>query len=184
MARVGDGAVLAELPVADAVTGPSRRVVSVRGVTPTGLAAPGVSVACHRVATSEQGTGGPGPDRVGAVAAADDASGREQTPPNGTGVGSGRESTEGPTGRTPSANPDSDRARVLALLDVNGGRMRQTRIIEETNWSKSKVSALLSEMHETGTILKLRLGRENIICLDGEEPDLALSPSDDEHGYT
>lgn len=83
----------------------------------------------------------------------------------------------------PLTEADDDEARVLTLLDANNGRLKQSRVVEETEWSKSKVSMLLSDMHEAGTVTKLRLGRENIICLDGEEPELALSSSDSEQRY-
>ncbi|MFC7134903.1 MULTISPECIES: helix-turn-helix transcriptional regulator [Salinibaculum] len=74
----------------------------------------------------------------------------------------------------------SDEDRVLKLLEDNGGRMKQVNIVEETEWSKSKVSMLLSEMEEAGDISKLRVGRENIISIKGEEPDAVGSPFDDE----
>jgi hypothetical protein len=74
----------------------------------------------------------------------------------------------------------SDEDRVVGLLEEKGGRMKQVNIVEETEWSKSKVSMLLSEMEEEGTISKLRVGRENIISLNGHEPELADSPFDDE----
>ena len=70
----------------------------------------------------------------------------------------------------------TDEARVKKLLDENGGRMKQVNIVEETGWSKSKVSMLLSEMEDDGEISKLRVGRENIISLEGHEPDAAGSP--------
>ena len=74
----------------------------------------------------------------------------------------------------------SDEDRVVKLLNENGGRMKQVNIVDETGWSKSKVSMLLSDMEDEGTISKLRVGRENIISLDGDEPDAAGSPFDDE----
>jgi len=58
--------------------------------------------------------------------------------------------------------------------------MKQVDIVETTDWSKSKVSMLLSDMEEDGDISKLRVGRENIISLAGEEPDAAGSPFDEE----
>ncbi|WP_336325198.1 helix-turn-helix transcriptional regulator [Halovenus sp. HT40] len=75
----------------------------------------------------------------------------------------------------------SDEDRVLKLLEDNGGRMRQVTIVEETEWSKSKVSMLLSDMEDEGEISKLRVGRENIISLAGEEPEAAGSPFEDEN---
>ncbi|WP_247728836.1 helix-turn-helix transcriptional regulator [Halovivax limisalsi] len=74
----------------------------------------------------------------------------------------------------------SDEDRVTALIEENGGRMKQVQIVEATDWSKSKVSMLLSEMESDGRISKLRVGRENIISLDGFEPEAARSPHDDE----
>jgi hypothetical protein len=74
----------------------------------------------------------------------------------------------------------NDDDRVIKLLEENGGRMKQVDIVETTEWSKSKVSMLLSDMEEDGDISKLRVGRENIISLAGEEPDAAGSPFDEE----
>lgn len=74
--------------------------------------------------------------------------------------------------------PDDDRVRTL--LEDNDGRMKQVTIVDETDWSKSKVSMLLSKMEDEGNISKLRVGRENIISLAGHEPDAAGSPFDDE----
>ncbi|AGN02380.1 hypothetical protein L593_12185 [Salinarchaeum sp. Harcht-Bsk1] len=75
--------------------------------------------------------------------------------------------------------PISDDRRVQQLLEDGGGRMKQTAIVEETDWSKSKVSMLLSEMEEDGRIKKIQVGRENIIALAGHEPEAASSPFDD-----
>ena len=74
----------------------------------------------------------------------------------------------------------SDEDHVLNLLEENGGRMKQVAIVEETDWSKSKVSMLLSEMEDDGEISKLRVGRENIISIAGQEPEAARSPFEDE----
>lgn len=74
----------------------------------------------------------------------------------------------------------SDEDRVVRLLREHGGRMKQHRIVDETGWSKSKVSVLLSEMEEEGTVSKLRVGRENVVSLDGFEPPAAGSPFDEE----
>ncbi|WP_254543608.1 helix-turn-helix transcriptional regulator [Halomarina pelagica] len=74
----------------------------------------------------------------------------------------------------------TDEDRVMNLLAENGGRMKQVNIVEETDWSKSKVSMLLSDMEEEGYISKLRVGRENIISRAGDEPRAARSPFDDD----
>ena len=74
----------------------------------------------------------------------------------------------------------SDEQRVVKLLEARGGRMKQVDIVERTDWSKSKVSMLLSEMESDGTVSKLRVGRENIVSLAGHEPDATESPFGDE----
>ena len=74
----------------------------------------------------------------------------------------------------------SDEDRVINLLEANGGRMKQVNIVDRCEWSKSKVSMLLSDMEERELISKLRVGRENIISLKGHEPDATRSPLDDE----
>ncbi|AEH35342.1 helix-turn-helix transcriptional regulator [Halopiger xanaduensis] len=73
----------------------------------------------------------------------------------------------------------TDEDRVVKLIRENGGRMKQVNIVEETGWSKSKVSMLLSDMEDDGLISKLRVGRENIISLDGFEPEATKSPFDE-----
>jgi hypothetical protein len=73
----------------------------------------------------------------------------------------------------PADEPDwellSDEERVEYLLEENGGRMKQARIVEETGWSNAKVSQLLSGMDDAGRVDKLRIGRENLISLPDEE---------------
>ncbi|WP_248516355.1 helix-turn-helix transcriptional regulator [Salinarchaeum laminariae] len=91
----------------------------------------------------------------------------------------GAETDTTETEPVPPQEPLSDDRRVLQLLEDGGGRMKQTAIVEETEWSKSKVSMLLSEMEADGEIRKIQIGRENIIALEGHEPEAATSPFDD-----
>ncbi|MWG36403.1 helix-turn-helix transcriptional regulator [Halomarina oriensis] len=107
--------------------------------------------------------------------------------PNGGGTDgetSSPESTPEPAPEPEPAVTDeellSDEDRVRSLLAENGGRMKQVNIVDETGWSKSKVSMLLSEMEEDEEIHKLRVGRENIISRSGDEPDATRSTFDDE----
>ncbi|SEP94140.1 helix-turn-helix transcriptional regulator [Natrinema salaciae] len=89
-----------------------------------------------------------------------------------------------PTNDGDDAGPDplseeelmTDEDRVVKLIRENGGRMKQVNIVDATGWSKSKVSMLLSDMEDDGTISKLRVGRENIISLEGFEPEATKSP--------
>ncbi|WP_226007274.1 helix-turn-helix transcriptional regulator [Natrinema salinisoli] len=70
----------------------------------------------------------------------------------------------------------TDRERVRRLLRENGGRMKQSNIVDSVDWSKAKVSRLLADLEEDGQITKLRLGRENLVCLPGHEPTASKSP--------
>ncbi|APX98312.1 helix-turn-helix transcriptional regulator [Natronorubrum daqingense] len=70
----------------------------------------------------------------------------------------------------------TDREQVQQLIQDNGGRMKQSRIVDSVDWSKAKVSRLLAELEEEGRITKLRLGRENLVCLPGHEPTASQSP--------
>nr|WP_157224699.1 membrane-associated protein/domain-like protein [Natronococcus occultus] len=70
----------------------------------------------------------------------------------------------------------TDRERVCELIKENGGRMKQSKIVDSVDWSKAKVSRLLAELEEDEQVTKLRLGRENLVCLPGHEPTASRSP--------
>ncbi|XVH33863.1 DUF7343 domain-containing protein (plasmid) [Haloferacaceae archaeon DSL9] len=76
-------------------------------------------------------------------------------------------------GNSGSAEPAiiTDEDRVIRLLRQNGGRVPQREIVASTEWSKSKVSRLLSRMEEDGHLTKVTLGRENLIVLGDEVGD-------------
>ena len=92
--------------------------------------------------------------------------------------GSGNGATES-TAEVADSMPMTDEDRVVALLREHGGRMKQSHIVERTDWSKAKVSRLLSAMNEEGSVEKLSIGRENIISLDGHGPEAARSPHEE-----
>ncbi|MFB6282661.1 MAG: helix-turn-helix transcriptional regulator, partial [Halobacteria archaeon] len=103
-----------------------------------------------------------------------DVNAEEATPPD-TDIqeGGSVESEETDDGDVSSLDEEllTDEDRVVRMLEREGGRMKQVDIVEETGWSKSKVSMVLSEMEDEGLISKMRLGRENIIDLEDEEED-------------
>jgi hypothetical protein len=87
-------------------------------------------------------------------------------------------STDGPPGGgQPSGDepepldPDllSPEEYVTRLLDRNGGRMKQRDIVEETDWSKAKVSRRLSKMEEEGVVERTRIGRGKVV--ERADPD-------------
>jgi hypothetical protein len=93
-------------------------------------------------------------------------------------------SPDGDASRQADAEPDADESvrmltdaeRIERLLADHGGRIRQSRIVEETDWSKAKVSRVLSSMENDDTVVKIRIGRENIVARPGDEPDVAEPP--------
>ena len=69
----------------------------------------------------------------------------------------------------------TDQEKIRHLVRSNGGRMKQSAIVDSVDWSKAKVSRLLADLEDDGEITKLRLGRENLICLRGQEPPASKS---------
>lgn len=59
---------------------------------------------------------------------------------------------------------------VLRGLEASGGRLRQQDVIEYTGWSAATVSRTLSEMEADGLVVRIRLGRENVVCLPHSLP--------------
>ena len=70
-----------------------------------------------------------------------------------------------------AGDPDllTDEDRVRRLLCEREGRMKQSAIVDELGWSKSKASRVLSRMADEGEVEKLRIGRENVIDLVTDE---------------
>jgi len=63
----------------------------------------------------------------------------------------------------------ADVDKVTRVLQEAGGRMKQSEIGEELDWSKAKTSRVLSRLEDDGEIEKLRLGRENVIDLADDD---------------
>jgi hypothetical protein len=95
---------------------------------------------------------------------------------------SGGSGPTGPDGSESATAPDAvvtDEDRVLQLLAENDGRLMQSELVEQTGWSKSKVSRRLSALEEEGQVSKISLGRQNIVTLPGHEPEGTKSPLDE-----
>ncbi|MFB6128283.1 MAG: helix-turn-helix transcriptional regulator, partial [Halorhabdus sp.] len=116
----------------------------------------------------------------------DDADGAVETPPDDHATDAAANAsnvddestpaTEESTPATDDAAPIdrellSDEEYVEALIERNGGRMKQANIVSETGWSNAKVSQLLSAMAEEGRVEKLRIGRENLISFPDDEAE-------------
>jgi hypothetical protein len=70
----------------------------------------------------------------------------------------------------------TDEQRIHRLIDDHGGRIRQSAIVEETDWSKSKVSRILSRMADDDAVEKIAIGRENVITHPDAVPEGASPP--------
>lgn len=89
---------------------------------------------------------------------------------------SGREETaDGPLDDDRHPEVLTNRERVIQVLELNGGRAWQADIVDRTEWSKAKVSRVLSKMEADGSITRFRNGREKVVCLAEAEP---RSPTD------
>jgi uncharacterized membrane protein len=68
----------------------------------------------------------------------------------------------------------SDQEKVVMYLEEAGGQMFQSDLVKKTDFSKSKLSMVLSDLKEKGTIQKIKKGKENLIRLNrlpGDRPD-------------
>jgi hypothetical protein len=73
----------------------------------------------------------------------------------------------------------SNEERVLAVLDDHGGRVPQSTLVEEIEWSKSKVSRVLSGMEADGDVVKVDVGRGNVVMRPDDLPPGVESPLDE-----
>lgn len=66
----------------------------------------------------------------------------------------------------------TDEERVRRTIAAAGGRMRQRELVERSGWTKARVSRLVSAMAADGVVVKVRVGRENVLCLEEALPDI------------
>ncbi len=67
----------------------------------------------------------------------------------------------------------TDAERTVRMLEAEGGQLKQSEIVDATSWSKAKVSRLLSRMADDDDVVKVSIGRENLICLPEQTPESA-----------
>ncbi len=63
----------------------------------------------------------------------------------------------------------SDEEKIIKYLEESGGQMFQSDLVKKTDFSKSKLSMVLSELKEKGKIIKIKKGKENLIRLSTDE---------------
>lgn len=61
--------------------------------------------------------------------------------------------------------------RVLVLLDERNGRVWQGDVVDETGFSKAKVSKLLTEMEDDGEISRYWKDGKKVVTLPGMGPE-------------
>lgn len=115
----------------------------------------------------------------------------DQDPGSGAGVNDGTAKSTDSSTETPSETGETDDPEeidldllpnaevVLAVLDQNGGQIRQSELVEETGWSKAKVSRVLSKMEADEKIVKVSVGRGNLITTPNDVPTGVRSPFED-----
>jgi hypothetical protein len=69
----------------------------------------------------------------------------------------------------------SNEERVLALIEHEGGRLKQQEVARTLEWTDAKTSQVVRKMRDEGTLDAFRLGRENVLVLPGEK----FGPNDD-----
>ena len=92
----------------------------------------------------------------------------------------GTEAADGSAAADRTSAPSIDFAAMdpesalYALLCREGGKMKQSAMVTETGWSKSKVSRRLSNLEESGRIGRVRQGREKVVFVKpgGSETDM------------
>ncbi|WP_254820924.1 helix-turn-helix transcriptional regulator [Haloglomus halophilum] len=113
------------------------------------------------------GTGGSDDPSHAAHADTDAAASSGDSPP-------GADTTDGAAAAgTEMPDPDllSPEQYISRLVEVNGGYMKQSDIVDQVDWSKATVSRRLSSMEEDGDIERTRMGRGKIVTLPGVELD-------------
>lgn len=72
---------------------------------------------------------------------------------------------------------------VVAVVEANGGRLKQQSICDVTGWSDGTVSRILSELEDAGRVHRVWIGRQKIVCLPGAVEELLdLTDADGEEG--
>jgi len=69
----------------------------------------------------------------------------------------------------------SNQEQVLALVDHEGGRMKQQAVAQTLDWTDAKTSQVVRKMRDEGDLDAFRLGRENVLVL----PDEEFGPTDE-----
>ncbi|MCD6241116.1 hypothetical protein J7K27_06335 [Candidatus Bathyarchaeota archaeon] len=62
--------------------------------------------------------------------------------------------------------PETDEEKILRLLRMAGGRMAQRSLVEQSGFSKAKISQILATLEAKGVISRVKKGRSKIVILE------------------
>lgn len=62
----------------------------------------------------------------------------------------------------------SSEERVLALVEANGGRLKQGTVAEQLDWTDARTSQVVRQLRDDGKLETFRTGRENVLALPDE----------------
>lgn len=65
----------------------------------------------------------------------------------------------------------SNEERVLALMEHEGGRLKQQEVAQTLDWTDAKTSQVVRRMREADELDAFRLGRENVLVLPDADAD-------------
>jgi len=65
-----------------------------------------------------------------------------------------------------SRQPETDEEKILRLLRMAGGRMAQRSLVEQSGFSKAKISQILATLESKGVISRVKKGRSKIVILE------------------
>ncbi|MFD1598343.1 helix-turn-helix transcriptional regulator [Halobellus rarus] len=123
---------------------------------------------------------------AGADAGADESAASDSADGDGDGTAGSDRADEGAAGPGTAVSEErpwedellSNEERVLALVEHEGGRMKQQEVAGTLEWTDAKTSQVVRKMRDEDKLDAFRLGRENVLVLPGE--GLGPDDSDDE----
>lgn len=81
--------------------------------------------------------------------------------------------SSGPKSTDYQVEPDqsllSNEEQVMRLLEANGRRIKQKRVVDELEWTDAKTSKVVSTLRDENKIESFRIGRENVLTLPEDE---------------
>ncbi|WP_293033607.1 hypothetical protein [Natronococcus sp.] len=63
-----------------------------------------------------------------------------------------------------------DDDKVLRLLVKRGGRVDESTVLEETNWSEEHLREVVEQMEDEDQVSAITVGQKRVICRRGFEP--------------